>query len=115
MTTTHHLLYAGSYAAAGQPGIYAFDLDAVTGAFTPHGRLVVVADLGVDILGTYKLDTAAGRLEPQSQVPARPGAGPRHMAWHPTRRRLYVANELENTVALYDYYATRGRLAARQV
>ena len=48
-------------------------------------------------------------------VKTRPGAGPRHLAFHPAGRQLYVINELDNTIAVYDFDATTGRLVERQV
>jgi len=34
---------------------------------------------------------------------SKPGAGPRHFAFDATGKRVYVANELDNTVAVYDF------------
>jgi 6-phosphogluconolactonase len=83
--------------------------------FTPDEHFVIVADLGLDALVLYGFDAAAGRLQQHAQVATRPGAGPRHMAFHPDGTRLYVANELDNTVAVYDYDAARRALRAGQV
>jgi 6-phosphogluconolactonase len=79
-------------------------------AFTPDNRAVIVADLGIDALLVYRFDARAGRLAAQARINTRPGAGPRHMAWHPGRPRLYVANELDSTVAVYAYDAAAGEL-----
>jgi 6-phosphogluconolactonase len=83
------------------------------------GRFVLVADLGTDQVLTYRLDTSTGQLEPNTQgtavVSADPGAGPRHFAFAPGGRTLYVINELDSTVAVYDYTPERGELNARQV
>ncbi|HMA36881.1 MAG TPA: lactonase family protein [Chloroflexia bacterium] len=83
--------------------------------FAPDGRFVLVADLGLDAVLVYALDPVAGRLQPQTQVPTRPGAGPRHLAFHPGGRHVYVANELDNTLAVYAYDAARGALQEQQV
>src|SRR5690606_7709505 len=45
---------------------------------------------------------------------AAPGAGPRHAAFDPTGTRLYVSNELDNTVAAYAYDPAQGTLQLRQ-
>ncbi len=82
--------------------------------FTPDQRFVIVADLGIDALRMYTFDPP-GRLHAHAQINARPGAGPRHMAFHPNQRYLFVANELDNTVAVYDYDATGGTLRERQI
>lgn len=67
-------------------------VDPVTGA-------VLVADLGCDAVMLYTLD-AAGRLRPGDPVrlDAVPGAGPRHLAFHPDGQHLFVVNELDSTV-----------------
>jgi 6-phosphogluconolactonase len=81
---------------------------------TPDNRLLIVADLGLDQLVLYQLDTGSGKLLPHGRAGARPGAGPRHMAFHPGGRWLYVANELDSTVSVYDYDAGGGTLAEVQ-
>ncbi|HEY3954095.1 MAG TPA: lactonase family protein [Streptosporangiaceae bacterium] len=60
---------------------------------------IFVADLGSDTIGCYTLDPA-GRLTARTgaQLTAAPGAGPRHLAFHPDGRHLFVVNELDNTV-----------------
>jgi 6-phosphogluconolactonase len=44
-----------------------------------------------------------------------PGSGPRHFAFAPHGRTVYVLNELNSTVTVYDYASERGELHARQV
>ncbi len=77
--------------------------------FTPDGEYVILADLGTDALILYRFDQ--GRLEMFSETHTRPGAGPRHMLFHPNGRVLYVTNELNGTLCVYDYAA--GRLKER--
>jgi 6-phosphogluconolactonase len=81
---------------------------------TADDRFVVVADLGMDELLVYMFDTDAGKLGAHTHVHTRPGAGPRHIAFHPSGRRMYVANELDSTVSVYDYEASTGTLRERQ-
>jgi len=78
-------------------------------------QLVLAADLGCDAIFAHRFE--AGRLVPcdPDRFPTRPGAGPRHLAFHPSGRWLYAVNELDNTVAAYDIEATSGRLVERQV
>ncbi len=61
---------------------------------TVDGGIVIVADLGIDRLVTYRL-SEAGELEPLSEFAMPPGAGPRHVALHPGGRFLFVMNELD--------------------
>jgi 6-phosphogluconolactonase len=82
--------------------------------FTPDNRFAILADLGIDQLLIYQLDTSTGKLVAYSSVNTRPGAGPRHLAFHPNGKWMYAANELDSTVTLYDYDAANGVLLERQ-
>ncbi|GHC53691.1 hypothetical protein GCM10010349_19890 [Streptomyces flavofungini] len=77
----------------------------------PDGRYVLAVDLGTDTVYTYRLDTKAGKLSRVSYATMRPGAGPRHLAFHPSGRFAYVANELDNTVVVCGYDPATGRLS----
>ncbi len=83
------------------------------------GRFVLVTDLGTDQVLVYRLDPNTGQLAPNEQgrtvVSEHPGAGPRHFAFDPNGRTVYVINELNSTVTVYDYTPERGELHARQV
>jgi 6-phosphogluconolactonase len=83
---------------------------------SPDNRFVIVPDLGADQLVTYRLDAASGRLERTEHEPLKlaPGSGPRHAVFHPDGTKLYVVNELSNTVCCLDYQASTGVLALRQ-
>lgn len=85
--------------------------------FDPAGRFVVVPDKGLDRTFTFRLDTAAGRLV-AIDAPApksREGAGPRHVAFHPSNRLAYVVDELSSTVTSHRYDPDSGALAPFQV
>ena len=81
-------------------------------AYTPDGQHVIVADLGMDALVAYTL-TPEGQLREHTRAHMRPGAGPRHLTFHPNGARLYVANELDCTVTAFDYDIERGLLSER--
>ena len=77
----------------------------------PGTRHVLVVDLGIDAVVSYELDGATGKLTPVSSGAAlKPGAGPRHLAFHPTGNFAYVANELDSTVTAFTYDRERGAL-----
>jgi 6-phosphogluconolactonase len=78
--------------------------------FDRAGR-VVSADLGSDRLSVLKLDTA--RLSIAGRYAALAGDGPRQIAIHPDGRLLFVANELDASVACYGYDADEGRIVGR--
>ena len=70
-------------------------------ASDPVSGAVLVADLGSDAVMIYTLD-GTGRLRPGgvTRLAAAPGAGPRHLAFHPDGQHLFVVNELDNTVCV---------------
>ncbi|WP_219834715.1 lactonase family protein [Paenibacillus sp. R14(2021)] len=78
-------------------------------------QYVLVADLGTDELVSYRIDHEARKLIRQGSTSTAPGAGPRHMAFSPSGERLYVINELDNTVGLYAYEAVNAELSLLQV
>jgi len=82
--------------------------------FTPDNRFVIIADLGIDQLIIYSFDPVTGKLQPHSIMNSKPGAGPRHLVFHPNGKWLYAANELNSTVSVYEYDAANGTLAENQ-
>lgn len=86
--------------------------------FDPSGKYVVIPDKGVDRVFVFSFDQSNGALTPAGNngfVASRSGAGPRHMAFHPTRPVAWVLNELDSTVATYSWAAGNGTLTAQQV
>ncbi|MGW7197191.1 lactonase family protein [Streptomyces chryseus] len=76
----------------------------------PGGRYVVAVDLGTDTLHTYRLDPRTGTLREHARAATRPGAGPRHLAFHPSGRHAYVVNELDSTLVACGYDVREGIL-----
>ncbi len=66
--------------------------------FDPSGRFVLVPDKGHDGVAVFAFDEARGTLELASVMASRPGAGPRHAAFHPERPVCWVLNELDSSV-----------------
>lgn len=89
----------------GQQGPHAHQF--VTG---PDGGHVLAVDLGTDTVYTYRLDRTNGTLTATGQAHARPGAGPRHLAFHPGGRFAYLADEVDDTVTVCAYDPATGRL-----
>ena len=79
----------------------------------PSNRFVLAADLGADRVFVYRLDLDGKSLRHVEGGDAvmRPGAGPRHIAFHPTLPLVYVANELDSTVTTCAFDAERGALS----
>lgn len=85
--------------------------------FDPSGRFVLVPDKGLDRVFVFRFDAATGRLTPteQGSVKSRPGAGPRHLAFHPKLPIVWVLNELDSTIATYRFDTGTGGLMVLQV
>ena len=67
----------------------------------PSGNFVMVCDLGIDQIVTYRLEE--GQLVKHREVDLPPGAGPRHFDFHPTGKWAYGVNELNNEVTVFTY------------
>ena len=83
---------------------------------SPDGGFILAVDLGTDRLMAFRLDRERGTLSPAdppwTQMP--PGAGPRHLAFHPHRPFAYVISELKSTIIVCRYDAQQGTFAAVQ-
>jgi len=79
----------------------------------PANRFALAADLGADRVFVYRLDLDTRKLGHVEGADAvmRPGAGPRHIVFHPTLPLVFVANELDSTVATLRFDAERGTLS----
>ncbi|HWC74749.1 MAG TPA: lactonase family protein [Gemmatimonadales bacterium] len=78
-------------------------------------RFALSADLGADRVLIYHLDIESKSL-PRifgGAAVMRAGAGPRHIAFHPTLPLVFVSNELDSTVATLHFDAARGMLTLR--
>jgi 6-phosphogluconolactonase len=67
----------------------------------PGENFVLAVDLGTDRVLIFRLDKENGRLIPNSSQPyfqTAPGAGPRHLAFHPDGDYLFILNELNGTL-----------------
>jgi 6-phosphogluconolactonase len=86
-------------------------------SFDPSGRFLLAPDRGVDRIHIYRLDGATGKLLANDPPFARTrsGAGPRHLAFHPTKPWAYVCDELDSTVTAYGWDSQRGALTPLQV
>jgi len=79
----------------------------------PSNRFALSADLGADRVFVYRLDLESKSLRrvESGDAVTRAGAGPRHIAFHPTRPFVFVTNELDSTVATLRFDAERGALS----
>jgi 6-phosphogluconolactonase len=70
--------------------------------FEPNSNKVISVDLGTNELLFSHIDTGEEKLLPSDpyKIEMEPGAGPRHLAFHPNGNSIYVVNELDCTVTL---------------
>ncbi|RNL83104.1 lactonase family protein [Sinomicrobium pectinilyticum] len=83
---------------------------------SPDNRFVFVPDLGSDKIWSFEIDREENKLLPLSNgfVSAAPGAGPRHLVFHPNGKYVYLINELNNTVNAFSFEAEKGLLSEIQ-
>jgi 6-phosphogluconolactonase len=85
-------------------------------AFSPANKTgkhyVMISDLGTDKIMVYKLNPATAELTPNDPpyFSATPGAGPRHLAFHPNGRWAYSINELDSTITQLSWNPETGVL-----
>jgi 6-phosphogluconolactonase len=79
-------------------------------------RMAISADLGLDKLFLYRFDATNATLteSPESSIPMDPGAGPRHIVFHPNGRLVFVISEMDSTVSVFRYAARTGHLRRTQ-
>ncbi|MEI8342114.1 MAG: lactonase family protein, partial [Verrucomicrobiota bacterium] len=83
----------------------------------PSNRFVYSCDLGTDHVGIFKFDAERGTLESNSPAAANApaGGGPRHLAFHPGGKFVYVNNEMGLSVSVFGCDPASGVLTPVQV
>jgi 6-phosphogluconolactonase len=83
---------------------------------SPDNRVVLAADLGLDQVVEYRFDASKGTLTPNTPPFAklRPGSGPRHLAFHPTGKYVYVNSEMASTLSAFAYDPATGAMKELQ-
>ncbi len=87
---------------------------------TAGNRFVYVADLGLDRVLIYKFDATKGSLtagDPPDSFSAtlNPGAGPRHVAFGPAGKFMYVLGELQSAVTVFANEAQETYRSVQQI
>ena len=79
-------------------------------------RFVLATSLGGDHLSVWRFDAAKGQLTPNDPPLASTAqkAGPRHFVWDKAQRYVYVVNELDASVYVFAWDATRGSMRELQ-
>ncbi len=79
-------------------------------------RHCYATSLGADIVMEWNFDPTSGTLTPNGpgEVHTKPGAGPRHLALHPSGRFLYLITETTDTIGTYGIDPASGTLTELQ-
>ncbi|EJE53338.1 3-carboxymuconate cyclase [Acidovorax sp. CF316] len=83
--------------------------------FDPNGRYVVVPDKGLDRVFVFPFVNGEIVEGATRWADTRAGAGPRHVAFHPSLSTAYVVNELDSTVTAYRFDKETGVLNPFQI
>jgi len=71
--------------------------------------------LGTDTINVYRYNDTNGEIHLNGdRIETRPGAGPRHLLFHPDKPLAFVANELDSTTNVYRTDATIGKFELQQ-
>ena len=83
---------------------------------SPDNRFAYVADLGIDCVMIYRVNSSSGEMEQDEAgcFKGRPGSGPRHLTFHMNGRFVYLINELDNTVTVLLQNSESGGLVEVQ-
>ena len=81
---------------------------------SPDNRFVLVADLGIDQVFTYRLDADKSTLTPNDPpfIRLTPGWGPRHIEFHPNSKWVYLLSEMGSRLTTLGWNAASGTLTA---
>lgn len=84
--------------------------------FDPGHRFLFVPTRGDNWIAQYRYDAARQSLTPNepAHVAEAPGAGPRHLTFHPNGRWAFLVNELSLTLSVYAFDSERGTLRPAQ-
>lgn len=67
----------------------------------PGKNELFAVDLGTDQVAHYKINDSKLELLKDGITNLKPGAGPRHLAFHQNGKLVYVINELDNTITCF--------------
>lgn len=91
----------------------------------PHAHMVypfpddpaafMAVDLGIDRVIHYKWNSEEQQLLEVARTATTPGAGPRHLVFHPQGKWMYVLNELNHTIEVFQYKDVRQAFERQQI
>jgi len=81
---------------------------------SPNEEFAIVAEIDADRCVVYRFSSEEGTLSEHSSAASDPGAGPRHLAFHPDGHTLYSSNESGSTVSAWRWEPRAGTLSLVQ-
>lgn len=81
----------------------------------PGGRHAAAPDLGCDAVVVYEIDAETSSVREVSRAATPAGAGPRHLAIGTDNKTVFVVNELDQSVSVFDWSAEAAKLTPLQV
>jgi 6-phosphogluconolactonase len=85
--------------------------------FDPLNQFALGCDLGLDKVFVWKVDTqgtSKSALELKYPAPIKPGFGPRHLAFDPSGKHVYLINEMAATITVFAYDSSKPTLTELQ-
>jgi 6-phosphogluconolactonase len=79
----------------------------------PASQYVLACDLGLDKVLVYWFAPRSSQPLTANETPSvsiKPGSGPRHLAFHPEGRFVYLINEMSSSLTALTYDADHGKL-----
>lgn len=80
--------------------------------FSPDNKFLIVSDLGTNMIYSYQVNENHGKTKATlaSSLSVAPGAGPRHIVFHPKGKYIYAAEELSSSVGILAYDGRSGSI-----
>jgi 6-phosphogluconolactonase len=69
-----------------------------------ENKNIYITHMGSDFIAQYQFDSENGKMFPNTPhaINVKSSTGPRHFDFHPNRKWMYVINELNNTITLFN-------------
>lgn len=83
--------------------------------FSPNGKYVHMADKGLDLVHSYKLNEETNKLEAACTLKCHGASCPRHLWFHPNHKWAYINTEYTSTIIACDYNEETGEFTPFQV
>ncbi len=68
-------------------------------------KFLLASDTGMDHVNVYSLDYNSGKLKPVDIIRSDVNSGPRHMIFSVDNKFVYVLNEMQNSIDVFNYVA----------